>query len=363
MGMELTKKREVWIDTIRVLASLLVIVSHYAWNFNSEQHMWFRTYVAGLGQLGVVLFFAISGYLVCNSFSKNNKILNFYTNKLIRIFIPYMSTYLLMSVLFILLGIINPKFFGLTPIFKLLYDTSIAEEVLLGLFPIDINILKLLGINFYGFVGEWFIGTLCIMYILSPLLYYSIKMLPALTMLGSLVVSVLIFSVSDNLLMHGFWFSLVRLPEFLMGMYIYIYKNTILKYKKQVLALSIFVMFIFLMNIFKYDDMIFINRWLPLKPRSFIVSLPLILLCFIGIERINYKLNLYWFNGYSNISYVFMLIQHIVINTFVRFLDIEKFSKFCVAFVLVLICLVTIYLSQQIQSIYKPFEKYLINKL
>ena len=114
--------------------------------------------------------------------------------------------------------------------------------------------------------------------------------------------------------------------------------------------------------IFKYDYPIIINRWLPLKPRAFIASLPLVVLIFLFLERLNGRYNLNFINKYSKISYDFMLLQHVVINMFVKFLDIEKFSKFGVVFVLLLICLVTLYLSKRIKEVYKPIEVYLNNK-
>lgn len=117
-----------------------------------------------------------------------------------------------------------------------------------------------------------------------------------------------------------------------------------------------------MIDVYKYDNAIFIDRWLPLNPRSFLISIPLIIFIFLIAAKINNKYNLFILNKYSQISYVFMLLQHVVINVFVKFFEFEKFSSFGILFIFILICLVTVYLSQKIRNIYKPIEDYLLNK-
>lgn len=41
---------------------------------------------------------------------------------------------------------------------------------LLSCFPVDLNLIYWLGLNNYFFIGEWFIGAILILYLLSPLL-------------------------------------------------------------------------------------------------------------------------------------------------------------------------------------------------
>ena len=55
------------IDTLRVVSSILVILSHYAYKFDFERLYFIYKYLAGFsGRIGVVIFFAISGYLASN---------------------------------------------------------------------------------------------------------------------------------------------------------------------------------------------------------------------------------------------------------------------------------------------------------
>ena len=113
--------RQYYIDTIRVIAAVTVAISHYAWNFSKTDSVFFLNYFAGLGHIGVVLFFAISGYLVSNSLDKRRGLIYFFKDKLVRIFLPFMATYVIISIIFIFLGIIKSEFFNLTPLLRKMY--------------------------------------------------------------------------------------------------------------------------------------------------------------------------------------------------------------------------------------------------
>ena len=58
-----------------------------------------------------------------------------------------------------------------------------------------------------------------------------------------------------------------------------------------------------------------------------------------------------------------MLIQHIMINTFMWNFEEQKFSKFWVLFSLLLVFGITMYLSGKIVSMYKPIENSLLHKI
>ena len=65
---------------------------------------------------------------------------------------------------------------------------------------------------------------------------------------------------------------------------------------------------------------------------------------------------------YSKKTYTFMLIQHIVINTFMWNFEEQNFSKFGVLMFLLLDLGVTMYLAGKITSLYKPVENFLLHK-
>lgn len=356
--------RQYYIDTIRVIAAVTVAISHYAWNFSKTDSVFFFNYFAGLGHIGVVLFFAISGYLVSNSLDKRRGLIYFFKDKLVRIFLPFMATYVIISIIFILLGIIKSEFFNLTPLSRIMYVGVDYLSFILGFFPVDNNIIKYFNLKFYWFVGEWFIGTLCILYIISPILDYFVKRKPRVIFLGSLIISVTIYIYGYNMLMHGWWFAFARLPEFLIGMLFYENRDWIFYNEKKIIKLTfLWLLMVCSISIYIYDYPIFIDRWLPLTPRSFLVSLPLTICTFCLLKKANEIYNLKFLNDYSKISYVFMLLQHIVINIFCKFIEIERLSGIGISILLVLIFLVTVYLSKYIKNCYSPLEKYLMNKL
>lgn len=178
-----------------------------------------------------------------------------------------------------------------------------------------------------------------------------------------LLFSILSYDLFEKLPVHGFWFWIVRLPEFVVGMYFYSKQKYIINNMRRFIKYTFLIVVVFfLIDVYKYDNAIFIDRWLPLNPRSFLISIPLIIFIFLIAAKINNKYNLFILNKYSQISYVFMLLQHVVINVFVKFFEFEKFSSFGILFIFILICLVTVYLSQKIRNIYKPIEDYLLNK-
>lgn len=159
----MSNSREIWIDTIRVISSLLVILSHFAMKFfETNTQEFFRNNFSGIGRIGVILFFAISGYLVANSLNKNDNLKVFYKHKLIRIIVPYIISYLIISIIFILMSMLKKDFLFLTPLSEIIYLDRNYFAVLAGMFPIDYNLVYLYKIGWFGLVGEWFIGTLCI---------------------------------------------------------------------------------------------------------------------------------------------------------------------------------------------------------
>lgn len=106
-----------WLDSLRVLASFLVIVSHYSYYFTFERLDFIYRYFAGwTGRIGVSLFFAISGYLISHSISKHKNLLSYYISKIIRIMVPYCSSYIVLSILLIVLSLLREEVIYLTPL-------------------------------------------------------------------------------------------------------------------------------------------------------------------------------------------------------------------------------------------------------
>ena len=267
----------------------------------------------------------------------------------------------MLSALFIGLSFLRPEFINLTPLTKVLFVGGDYKALLWGMFPVDINLNTYLSLNGYWFVGEWFIGTLVLLYITAPIAFWLAKKVPFTSMIIFMCMSFAIYSVSTKLPNHGFWFFLVRLPEFYLGILLHLYKEKFTNTKLLLMCMMV-VIISFCIDIVRYDNVFIADRFIPLEPRSFIFSIPLIIITFYTCGKLNKKYNLTTLNNYSKISYVFMLIQHVVINTFMWQFDEQHFSKFGLLVLLILIFLVTIYLAKKITNFYKPIEEILLKR-
>lgn len=88
----------------------------------------------------------------------------------------------------------------------------------------------------------------------------------------------------------------------------------------------------------------------------------MIVVIFLGCQYLNRVFRLHTINEYSKKTYVFMLIQHIMINTFMWSFEEQNLSKLGVLFSLLLVFGMTMYLSGKIVSAYKPIEDRLLHK-
>lgn len=227
-----SQKKVAALNTVRVFAAFTVILSHYAWldQFaNSQADIYFA--FAGIGGLGVILFFAISGYLASNSLSRSKNILEFYRRKLIRIIIPFSTAYLVLGASFILLGIVEPSLVQRSPFFNFFYGDRNYLGMLLSLIPVDVTLIKHFNLQIYWFVGEWFVATIIYMYFIAPLLDKILRYNFFFALILSLTVSIAAFYYFSELGMitkNSTAFAIifiVRISEFLLGMAIFIYRE------------------------------------------------------------------------------------------------------------------------------------------
>lgn len=368
-----SQKKVAALNTVRVFAAFTVILSHYAWldQFaNSQADIYFA--FAGIGGLGVILFFAISGYLASNSLSRSKNILEFYRRKLIRIIIPFSTAYLVLGASFILLGIVEPSLVQRSPFFNFFYGDRNYLEMLLSLIPVDVTLIKHFDLQIYWFVGEWFVATIIYMYFIAPLLDKILRYNFFFALILSLTVSIAAFYYFSELGMitkNSTAFAIifiVRIPEFLLGMAIFIYRDYIAKHRSAIknfcLPILLTVTAYSLITVDNNQSITFWGKIFVADPRWFIVSLPIIYLFFDFAKWLNEKFSasLEKFNSFSDISYMAMLIQHVIIYLFADSFDLQKMSTFGIWFIFALIVLTVIFVSKKIHDIYKPIEEWCI---
>jgi len=327
------ENRKYFIDTIRILATLLVFISHYTDYFSFGSLNAMRDLFAGtLGRIGVSIFFAVSGYLVANSLSNRYGLLTYYAGRVIRVLLPYNIAYFSFSLLILSLSVFDSSYFTIAPLSNIITNNGDYKNILPVIFGLDGILNAHFDTNFYFFTGEWFIGTIILLYVISPLIYNGIKTNAFCVVLYSaflITTSIFSFSYATNEINNAYWFFLARLPEFYLGMLIYKFNAFLLAKRTIILIVLLALSFAWcLIRISLWNDTFIANSILPMSPWSMFFSLPLIGISFILSNIINEKFNMSTINSFSKYSYPFMLLQHVVINTFITRFPIESFSAF-----------------------------------
>ena len=367
-----------WLDTMRVLALLLVLISHFAYRANAipSIHEFISQYVLFIGQIGNMLFFAVSGYLAANSLERTKSIFEFYRRKIIRITVPYTFAYIILCIILLFLGIFEPKITDPLPL-----KTYLADEnyfgIFLGMLPVasDFNLIKILDLSACRMIGEWFIGTIIWLYLISPLLFKILNQKFFATFISAIIIAGFTYDftppleeagvIAESTILFPVW-----IPSFLLGMILHLYRNFILNNLKNLTTISIFLSVVLIFySIYHNVDAVSIwekiilgnpiNFWQYMFANVLFVYFLYVISKFLNGNFSKFCLK---FNKLSNISYVAMLIQNLVISGFFNLHQFTDIDKFGVIILLTLIILTVLSLSFVIHKIYKPIEEKLIRK-
>lgn len=235
-----TVPRTEWLDTLRILASFLVILSHYAYFFlNTAQHNFGYHMAGSTGRLGVALFFAISGYLACHSLDRIRyftmpAVGRFYYKKLVRILIPWWAAMFVMGGLVVVLSLMNRQFLQISTLATAIFAGISYNKLLVSLFPVDMTFV-LSPVGGYWLIGEWFIGTVLLLYLISPFLYILSRKFWIWGFVMAILMSIISYKLMFAQIYHGFWFFTARIPEFLLGMILFHHRNLFSQWKKAIL--------------------------------------------------------------------------------------------------------------------------------
>lgn len=223
--------RLVFLDAVRSISILLIIFFHYncaTVRIVSEDITLFDFYKFA-GNIGVSMFFILSGASLGISSKKDFSILNFYKKRFLAIFPLFWTVY----ILFFIAGVIFIKpshFQGINPL-MIVFTILGIDGFLLYKIP-----------NFY-LIGEWFLGCLLILYAFFPILRYLFFLNRFLLLLISFF---LLFFLTKfySLDMSLLRFPLFRLFELVFGMhFISIYNKDSLKGNSLLLFLSLIGIF------------------------------------------------------------------------------------------------------------------------
>ena len=204
------KERLAYLDIIRTIAVISVLVCHYTRALESNGIGYLNKILPDfpfslyLGSYGVSLFFIISGASLMYVYSEKCEVLTFFKKRFWAIYPMFWLAYI---IAFLYNFWVNKGMFYAYP----------KSRFLLTFFGMD-RYLGWYGENYY-LLGEWFLGCLIFLYLLFPLLRKGVKDYPKITIVIALAVYVIGSVVlRDTKMPIECWFIL-RVPEMLFGMY------------------------------------------------------------------------------------------------------------------------------------------------
>ena len=345
----------------------MVIVGHYVSCFDGFPRFHFmRLFFWHAGNIGVFLFFTLSGYLICGSLARSTGFWNFYKRKLIRVVVPFTVSFFVLGLAMTMVGLVNPAIAGMSPFYRAAYESRIMPGMFVAMFPVEVNVIKFFDLPLDWFVGEWFMGALLMIYLISPILYKLILRAPLATFTVTILISIATFYGLVDFSLEGrissaWWIFTARIPEFFFGMLLFVYKDFLLRHRRKILPVVAVLTAIGAAGFIAHywGDKSIVARLYPLEPRSLLMTLPSSYLLFIFAEWLNekYPTALAHFNGFSDVSYMTMLTQHVILLIFAsqfHFRDLHTFGLFITFF---LVTLAIIYVSIWIKKFSDPIEK------
>ncbi|MDV3426449.1 MAG: acyltransferase [Bacillota bacterium] len=318
------KIRIFYLDFIRAISIIAIVVSHFNSSILSHSiighEILIETYKNGdLGTMGVSLFFIISGSALMYTYNTDFSIKKFFKKRFLGIFpmfwIAYASAFLYMF------------YFNKT------INHSIPKvNFILTILGMDGYFLYKIP-NFY-ILGEWFLGCIIFLYFCFPLLRKLVIERPKTTF-ACIIVFYIIFVKKYNFEMPIVRNFLVRIPEFLAGMYFVQYIKNV-KFYQFIAALGVCtIMFLFSIK----TDLIF---------RITITGIALFFVLTYIAQYVKNKNMQNLFYVISRYSFAVFLVHHVVIGQVVerfRGVTISLPETYCLfVFTCTIITILSVYL-------------------
>ncbi|WEV72339.1 acyltransferase [Bifidobacterium sp. ESL0790] len=204
------KPRLFYLDWVRALSVILIVITHFDNTYPSVRHIFFNTpFGIYIGDLGVSQFFIISGAALMYNYedSEHLNLKIFYWKRFKSIYPMFWIAFIIANIYLLLTmgsGIVNkaPKW-----------------TILLSAIGMD-GYLANTGLSTFYTLGEWFLGFIIIFYVAFPILRIGVKKHPWIT--GIIVLALYAATLLINIPLHGMPKALLlttRLPEILFGMY------------------------------------------------------------------------------------------------------------------------------------------------
>lgn len=362
MKITLNNNKIKFFDLIRVISTFFIIIYHYFYYMKplSGKYEIIKYLGEGFGEIGVSFFLILSGALSYISLRRYSTF-KFYKKRTLSILIPYNVSYILMGIILVFLSfVLNLK----SPPYPFVVLSKQSEFSFLpfiySIFGADNYITafnELFNIKSYFFVGEWFIGTILLLYVTAPLLFNLINKKQLTTLICSLIISISSFELLREYVQHPYWFFTSRMFEFAFGMF---FMKNIESISKSIVIKNIsFIIVIVATGILITNKNIGSLLFFQKYPTEMLYYVCLFLMTFYLIGKLKLK------EGAESIidkvstqSYAVMLIQHVVIYTIVYNIEIESLSLLGVFSIFLSSIFIMYVISKKITSISRNIESY-----
>ena len=304
-------KRIAAFDLIRIIACICVITVHFNATIisHSQNPVIPSQYINGkayLGDIGVCLFFILSGATQVLTFKENNN-LKYYWKRLMSLYPMFWVAYLTATILDLILY----KWFSTRNPFLILYS----------IFGIDGYYCAkgYLAFDYYK-LGEWFLGCIVLLYCIFPLIHKCLKK-PLMALLSLGVFILIYWIIVEKNITQTYTISKVsfflRIPEFFFGMFIAKYK---LWEKSKIYFFTICSALLFSVSYYCMNSIV---------PLTFTISFCVLLfsLFLMVFQDYSYRNNGNQLMIISGLTYPVFLVHHWMIDRFCTFIDISHLNK------------------------------------
>ena len=204
------KERLFYLDFVRAIAVVSILMTHFNARYlylvpPMPEKAVITTMVSNIyiGNWGVSLFFIISGSALMYVYQDKLELKKFYKKRFLSIYPMFWMAYIIAFAYFCVKNHMMPG--TGTPKVNFIFTILGLDGMLAAYIP-----------TFY-ILGEWFLGTIILMYLLFPLLRTGVNQKPVLTAAAVLVIYAVMFLLEDRVNISII--VLTRLPEIVFGMY------------------------------------------------------------------------------------------------------------------------------------------------
>ena len=209
------KPRIFYLDLIRALAALLIVLTHF--NYHLREHgggyvLTFQPFGVYVGALGVSLFLIISGAALTLTYRRPINVKRFYWKRFLNIYPMFWTAWVLGTLYYFLI------FNGRPP------NAAPAKSFIFTLLGVD-GLAAAFGWPTMYLLGEWFLGFILLYYLVFPVLLWVIDRFPVATAVVILAAYATTVIVMQRYF-AGYPSAMIlttRLPELAFGSYFVLY--------------------------------------------------------------------------------------------------------------------------------------------